>query len=67
MDTQFYDRGMAELFRHPVFIRSLLVDFVAEPCKSSRGLLGKPLPLFWLAMSSPTNRWPGLSFLISIR
>jgi hypothetical protein len=27
----FYDQALAELFRHPPFIRSLLVDIIAEP------------------------------------
>ncbi len=31
MPQHFYDSGMAELFRHPLFIRSLLTEIVAEP------------------------------------
>jgi predicted transposase/invertase (TIGR01784 family) len=31
INHSFYDQGMAELFRHPPFIRSLLTEIVAEP------------------------------------
>jgi hypothetical protein len=31
INHSFYDQGMAELFRHPPFIRSLLTDIIAEP------------------------------------
>jgi hypothetical protein len=37
MAQHFYDSGMTERFRHPLFIRSLLTEIIAEPWVETPG------------------------------